>query len=449
MRKQFRGSKSMRELLALCVLFGYAIIAGASLEDIGNMLLIVGGVFVVMVVVLIIKAIIEEHNKKERLNQISSFEEKADFDTSDKIGDDSCMIYFEPKNKKVLITTVSESIGVTQHIEENIEKDQAIYKNGSFCVLDSKARKMLHGISSLDYKIYDYAIEDKNKDVVSSASIKPNLSYHSIKLNASPTTTYLTIKPFFVLVEESYGFISTFYESKVSSFNYILKDYISSKTQSQVIVKNVGKYVFVMDNFFKVLVILSPDESPTILNYNDIMNVAYEEDGNTLYSRSTARTVGGAVVGGALLGGAGAIVGGLSGATAANKKVKSMSIKLLLRKIETPSITLRISLPGETFNTKEEKSKKNYDARLRTANEMKDLVSVIIDAGGKPAQFQKTINSSVRKEADQVQHSQQKSSTNVGVASIADELAKLAKLKESGILSEEEFNAQKSKLLGL
>ena len=121
MRKQFRGSKSMRELLALCVLFGYAIIAGASLEDIGNMLLIVGGVFVVMVVVLIIKAIIEEHNKKERLNQISSFEEKADFDTSDKIGDDSCMIYFEPKNKKVLITTVSESIGVTQHIEENIE----------------------------------------------------------------------------------------------------------------------------------------------------------------------------------------------------------------------------------------------------------------------------------------------------------------------------------------
>lgn len=73
MRKQFRGSKSMRELLALCVLFGYAIIAGASLEDIGNMLLIVGGVFVVMVVVLIIKAIIEEHNKKERLNQISSF----------------------------------------------------------------------------------------------------------------------------------------------------------------------------------------------------------------------------------------------------------------------------------------------------------------------------------------------------------------------------------------
>lgn len=34
-------------------------------------------------------------------------------------------------------------------------------------------------------------------------------------------------------------------------------------------------------------------------------------------------------------------------------------------------------------------------------------------------------------------------------ASVADELTKLAKLKESGILSEEEFNAQKSKLLNL
>ena len=34
-------------------------------------------------------------------------------------------------------------------------------------------------------------------------------------------------------------------------------------------------------------------------------------------------------------------------------------------------------------------------------------------------------------------------------SSVADELAKLAKLKDAGILSEEEFNAQKSKLLNL
>ena len=33
--------------------------------------------------------------------------------------------------------------------------------------------------------------------------------------------------------------------------------------------------------------------------------------------------------------------------------------------------------------------------------------------------------------------------------SVADELAKLAKLKADGILTEEEFQAQKSKLLGL
>ena len=32
-------------------------------------------------------------------------------------------------------------------------------------------------------------------------------------------------------------------------------------------------------------------------------------------------------------------------------------------------------------------------------------------------------------------------------SSIADELTKLAKLKDAGILSEEEFNAQKAKLL--
>lgn len=37
----------------------------------------------------------------------------------------------------------------------------------------------------------------------------------------------------------------------------------------------------------------------------------------------------------------------------------------------------------------------------------------------------------------------------VSSTSVADELTKLAKLKDAGILSEEEFNAQKAKLLGL
>jgi hypothetical protein len=35
-----------------------------------------------------------------------------------------------------------------------------------------------------------------------------------------------------------------------------------------------------------------------------------------------------------------------------------------------------------------------------------------------------------------------------GVALVADELAKLAQLRESGVLSEEEFQAQKTRLLG-
>ncbi len=443
MKKLFRENKSIRQFLALCVLFFYSIIAGASLDDIGNMLIIVGVVIGVMFVIMMIKKAIDEHNKTTRLNRIAQFEENTDFDTSDKIGDDRCMIYFEPQSKKVLVTSVDETIGVTQHVEEGFEKSQAKYRNGSFCVLDEKARKMLHGTSPESYKIYDYARGDKNKNLTPSSTIKPILDDYSIKLDASSTTTSANIKPFFVLVEEAYGYISTFYETKVCSFNYIGKDYIASKTKSQTVVKNVGKYVFVMDNFFQVLVILSPDESHAILNYSDIMNVTYEEDGNTVYSRSTARTVGGAVVGRALLGGVGAIVGGLSGATATNKKVNSMSIKLLLRKIDTPSITLKISFKGESFNTKDESSKKNYEARLKTANEMKDLIAVIIDAGTQPAQFRRTSDDTLKVLP------QDNDALTGEAANIADELIKLVKLKEAGILTEEEFNAQKSKLLGM
>ena len=39
--------------------------------------------------------------------------------------------------------------------------------------------------------------------------------------------------------------------------------------------------------------------------------------------------------------------------------------------------------------------------------------------------------------------------TRVTQSGVADELAKLAKLKADGILTEEEFNAQKAKLLNL
>lgn len=222
----------------------------------------------------------------------------------------------------------------------------------------------------------------------------------------------------------------------VESFNYINKDIISKKTgdTSFIIKKTIGSYTFLLDEYYKVMIIISPlISSHKILNYSDIINVTYEEDGNTLFSKSMARTVGGAIVGGALIGGAGAIVGGLSGDTSQNKKVQSMNIKILVRSKTTPSINLPINLIGEAFNTKDEKSKQIYKSRIQEANAIKDLISVIIDNSNQQQTTQITTNSTPE--------------TPKQVSNIADELTKLAQLKDAGILSEEEFQQQKKKLL--
>ena len=75
----------------------------------------------------------------------------------------------------------------------------------------------------------------------------------------------------------------------------------------------------------------------------------------------------------------------------------------------------------------------HYEGLMKEVSGIKDIFSIIIDIVDKNVA--------------------QKKSTPVSPllssASVADELAKLAKLKDAGILSEEEFNAQKSKLLNL
>ena len=75
-----------------------------------------------------------------------------------------------------------------------------------------------------------------------------------------------------------------------------------------------------------------------------------------------------------------------------------------------------------------------YETYTKNANEAKDILSVIID-NAKQVQ--------VSAPAVQPLIQQVPSSSS----SVADELAKLAKLKADGILTEEEFQAQKAKLL--
>lgn len=440
MKELFNHKKET--ITMIIVLSFYGVIAGGSLDG-----LFFGGIVAVVILVIgiiwvIISGIIESSNKKSRRNQKKMFEESIkDFDLTNKIGNEKCTLYFDNSKESVLIASISPS-NIEKHQIDNFKKDEASYGYNTACAIDSDQRKALlitdNAASAQNITVVDYSENDNNKDVVSKNIIKPLLERLSCKEYAIITCSDVLLS--YILVEESFGYITIFKGNKVrKSFNYISKDYISYKkdlTNNFATIKTAGPYAFILDDYFKVLTIITPNKH-YVLNYSDIMNVTYEEDGKTLFSRNTSRTVGGTLVGGALLGGAGAIVGGLSGNTTESKIVKSMSLKILVRSTKNPTISLPISFNNEEFNTKDAPVKSAYDIRLKWANEIKDLISVVIDEG-----INKPFNKKTQNKIEESYTIENK--LKIGVA---DELLKLSRLKNEGILSEEEFNIQKARLL--
>lgn len=202
-------------------------------------------------------------------------------------------------------------------------------------------------------------------------------------------------------------------------------------TDSKPTLKHFNDYAFITDDKNEFVTIVTPAKIH-VLRYSDIVSISYEENGSDVYNKS----VGGAVVGGLLFGGVGAIVGGNTAKATQNKEIRIMSIKILLKSTSDSTIILKIYEAGPDGNlleTKKDADRMHYEGLMKEVTGIKDIFAIILDMVDKKVAQQKI-----------VPVMQPVSST-----SVADELTKLAKLKDAGILSEEEFNAQKAKLLGL
>ena len=423
--------KSKLFISSLVLLF-FALLGGGSFseEDISLFFTIILIAVVVTIVGAIISAIVQNNNKNKRLQMITEDEQSStEFDRSVFIGNDRCRLYFDASKKKVMIARVMTE-GIKKEYIDDFEfsgKSLASYTEPIFNVYDSSNRKFLTGTYSDSNIVYEVALiaeRDANKDASIRNTIQPILK----TLNTSLGTLG-------ILIDEGHGLIAISNLGKVKHiFNYIKASYLSKKQgdKSTITTKSIGNYLFIMDEFFKVLVIIgSGYEGYRVFNYSDILDVSYEENGSLIYTKSTSRTIGGAIVGGALMGGAGAVVGGLSGASQQNKEIKSMDIKILLRNTNDTSKILHFNDANRVLKTKEEEDRKLYSSYLNNANREKDILSVIID----------------NTRQTNIPHIQ--STTAPATSSVADELTKLAKLKSDGVLTEEEFLAQKSKLLGL
>lgn len=162
-------------------------------------------------------------------------------------------------------------------------------------------------------------------------------------------------------------------------------------------------------------------------SYKDIYESEILTDGNTYTKQSTGRTIGGLVIGGAVAGIAGAVVGGLSGKRKKVVNINKIDLKVTVNSTSKPVYVVNFFNPqlkkGGTITDKE---------AMRDAQHWHSLISVLIKRADKE---------------EGIKEVESKSLENNKSISIPDELIKLNELKEKGILTQEEFENQKQKLL--
>lgn len=163
-----------------------------------------------------------------------------------------------------------------------------------------------------------------------------------------------------------------------------------------------------------------------VIDYTDLVSVEILEDGSSVTKTSRISQLGGVVVGGLVLGGAGAVIGGLSGKKVTNDKVERLSLKIVVNNISNPIHEVLLQ------NTP---SQKGGLINKQAANEARQWASVI-EVLIKRADHEHNASPPPLTEA-----------AHKSTISVADELKKLAELHQTGILTEDEFQQQKSRLL--
>ena len=375
-------------------------------------------VVLVLLFVVIIRAMdaMESGNSKKRLEMIKKDEsDDTSFDRSLAFGDDRCRFYYDKEGRRVMIMKVTTE-GVSKKIVENFEfcgKEFIAQVISYFCLFDVNNSRFICG----DYSDSRFDIEDK---YLLDDNVKNN--FGSRNLVQAKIVHYINT---IIIVDQSHGIAAIIRDGKPSDiFNYIRNEELIKKSPdiSTVHSSSIGKYCFVMDDLYKTLILITLDNY-RIINYSNILSFTYMENNTQIITKSTSRTVGGAMVGGALMGGVGAMVGGLSGSAKVLNDVRSMEIKIVLKDYKN-AVILDFMPKGEIWKS----DSSDYHMAHEKVEKTCDLLSCILDKAKQVSKVQKEV----------VSHK--------GM-SIADEISKLAKLKSDGILTEEEFNRQKAKLL--
>ncbi|MEY2196911.1 SHOCT domain-containing protein [Neobacillus sp. BF23-41] len=209
-----------------------------------------------------------------------------------------------------------------------------------------------------------------------------------------------------------------------------LKDFtVSQKYQSY----DIQSSILLDEDRKKVCFIFANNNSTEIYDYKEILEAEILENGKTITSTSRSSQIGGAILGGVIAGGVGAVVGGLSGKQSSELEVYKIDLKVVVNNTKSPNKIINFLQAEPDLNGKPLAIKKDspkYKSASNSANHWHSLLSLLIKQDESSLLDEKTDND-----------------FNHSSLSVADEIKKLADLLNQGLLTQDEFNQQKQKLL--
>ncbi|MEH7116046.1 hypothetical protein V7128_01305 [Neobacillus vireti] len=159
---------------------------------------------------------------------------------------------------------------------------------------------------------------------------------------------YFTVNSLFMFA--AFVFLGILIASNVSHARK-LSD-VMDKTLEKSIIKNkiVADHSYLSDDFLSGIAInekeqrialfkrnnINEELSPTLFNFDDILEVGIKEDNIIVTHASKTSAIGNAMAGGVLFGGIGAVVGGLSGEKVGYTKVYKVSLLIVVNDLNNP-----------------------------------------------------------------------------------------------------------------
>jgi len=224
----------------------------------------------------------------------------------------------------------------------------------------------------------------------------------------------------------AYGILKTIATAKHNKQAKIAFDNLSDFKASNYYLSPIASFSMAFDNSRKKICFLDKMHKAYIYDYTQILQCELMVDGETVLKHSTSSMVGRAVLGGILTGGVGAIIGGVTGKSTQKETINNIDLKVIINDTSNP--VFRINF----LNLKVKKGTPLYKKAYQKIELWHGIISGLMRQG----QDEKPLTAAANVPT----------STGTPV-SVADEIRKLKGLLDEGILTQEEFNAQKAKLI--